>query len=133
MILSPTKSFIERHHVLVARVVVESKRSIVIPIRVFNPGVAPVTLKEGMVTGVLQPAMVLEEVGLQSARIATDSKFTNQSSVSVPNHLQMLYAESCANLPEDSRHQLAQLLQTYGDVFSTRPTDLERNKPRSST
>lgn len=99
MILSPTKCFVARHHVLMARVLVMLQRSTVIPIRVFIPGAAAVTLKRETVAGVLQPAMVLEEV---------------------------LYAESSANLPEDSCRQLAQLLQTYGDVFSTDPTDLGR-------
>lgn len=75
---------------------------------------------------VLQPAMVLEEVWLQPAGAAVGSKSTNRFSVSLPNHLQVLYAESCANLPEDSRRQLDQLLQTYGDVFSTDPTELGR-------
>lgn len=45
MMLSPTRSFIEKHHVLMARKVVQSQRSTVVPIRVFNPNAAPVTLK----------------------------------------------------------------------------------------
>lgn len=68
MMLSPTKSFIERNRVLVAYVVVQTRKSANIPIRVFNPGAAPVTLRRGAVAGVLQPATVLEKVELQTPR-----------------------------------------------------------------
>lgn len=85
MMLSPTLIFIDRHHLLVAHVVVQSQRSTVVPIRVFNPGAASVTLKRGTVAGVLLPAMVLEEVRTYPV------KATNQFPASVHNHLQVLY------------------------------------------
>ncbi|KAJ7987648.1 hypothetical protein DPEC_G00328660 [Dallia pectoralis] len=60
--LSPTKGFVEKHHVLVARVVVQAQRSTNVPIRIFNPGALPVTLKRGVVAGILQPATVLKKM-----------------------------------------------------------------------
>ena len=60
LMLSPTKGFIEKHHVLVAHLVVQAQRSTNVPIRVFNPGALPVTLKRGVVAGILQPATVRE-------------------------------------------------------------------------
>ncbi|CAL8343095.1 unnamed protein product [Merluccius merluccius] len=51
MMLSPTKGFIEKHHVLVARIVVQLQQSTNIPIRVFNPGAALVILKRGAMAG----------------------------------------------------------------------------------
>lgn len=68
---------------------------------VFNSSATPLTLKRGTLAGVLQPAILLKEVQLQSA--GTAEKSINQIQVTVPNHLQALYAESCANLPEESR------------------------------
>jgi len=44
--------------------------------------------------------------------------------VSVPNHLEALYAESCVSLPEKDRCGLAELLTSFSDVFSTGPTNL---------
>ena len=126
MMLSPKKSFMEKHQVLVARVVVQSPRSTHVPIRVFNPGAAPVVLKRGSVAGVLQPAMVLGEMELHPTGAPAVSRTTNPFPAFVPTHLQVLYAESCVNLPEHNRSELAHLLQSYGDVFSTGPTDLGR-------
>lgn len=124
--LNPTRSFIERHHILMACAVVQSQRSTFVPIRVFNPSAVPVILKRGTVAGILQPATVLEDVWPQPVGAVVESKSMKQFAISVPDHLQMLYAETCGNLPEDSHHRLAQLLQSNGDVFSTGPTDLGR-------
>ena len=44
----------------------------------------------------------------------------------VPQHLQELYAQSSTELNQEEQLQLAQLLCTYEDVFSTGPTDLSR-------
>ncbi|KAL7396302.1 hypothetical protein ABVT39_003859 [Epinephelus coioides] len=124
MMLSPTKGFIEKHHVLVARIVVQTQQSTNIPIRVFNPGTASVTLRKGAVAGLLQPVKVMGEVGLQPTGASTVSEPVSSDSVSVPSHLQSLYTESCASLAEDDRGRVAHLLQSYSDVFSTGPTDL---------
>ncbi|KAG1937121.1 hypothetical protein F2P79_018352 [Pimephales promelas] len=64
LMLSPTKGFIEKHHVLVARIIVQAQRSTNVPIRVFNLGALPVTLKRGAVAGILQPAAVVGKVEL---------------------------------------------------------------------
>ncbi|KAL7373215.1 hypothetical protein ABVT39_001512 [Epinephelus coioides] len=126
MMLSPTKGFIEKHHVLVAHIVVQTQQSTNIPIRVFNPGTAPVTLRKGAVAGLLQPVKVMVEVGLQPTEASTVSEPVSSDSVSVPSHLQSLYTESCASLSEDDRSRMAHLLQSYSNVFSTGPTDLGR-------
>ncbi|CAL8371798.1 unnamed protein product [Gadus morhua 'NCC'] len=62
LMLSPTKGSIEKHHVLVAHIIVQAQRSTNVPIRVFNPGALPVTLKRGAVAGILQLATVLEKL-----------------------------------------------------------------------
>ncbi|KAF7648021.1 hypothetical protein LDENG_00163390 [Lucifuga dentata] len=46
------------------------------------------------------------------------------SILTVPQHLQELYAQSSTKLKPDEQLQLAQLLCTYGSVFSTGPADL---------
>ncbi|KAM6975889.1 retrovirus-related Pol polyprotein from transposon 412 [Tautogolabrus adspersus] len=126
MMLSPIKSFIEKHHVLVAHAVVQPQGSTSIPIRVFNPGAAPVTLRGGAVAGVLQPAQVLE--GVEPLSTSTSAVFepVHPVSVSVPSHLRVLYDESCSCLSEEDCCKLAYLLQSYSDVLSTSPTDLGR-------
>uniref|UniRef100_A0AAV2LRT2 Uncharacterized protein n=1 Tax=Knipowitschia caucasica TaxID=637954 RepID=A0AAV2LRT2_KNICA len=124
LMLSPTKAFIEKHCVLVAHAVVQPLKSAGIPIRVFNPGSTPVTLKRGTVAGVLQPAEVVAT--LESAPTLPPSKPGPINSVSVPSHLQVMYGESCSILSEGDCNKLAHLLHSYADIFSTGPTDLGR-------
>uniref|UniRef100_A0AAV2K6V2 Integrase p58-like C-terminal domain-containing protein n=1 Tax=Knipowitschia caucasica TaxID=637954 RepID=A0AAV2K6V2_KNICA len=124
LMLSPTKAFIEKHCVLVAHAVVQPLKSAGIPIRVFNPGSTPVTLKRGTVAGVLQPAEVVAT--LESAPTLPPSKPGPINSVSVPSHLQVMYGESCSILSEGDGNKLAHLLHSYADIFSTGPTDLGR-------
>uniref|UniRef100_A0AAV2IY46 Gypsy retrotransposon integrase-like protein 1 n=1 Tax=Knipowitschia caucasica TaxID=637954 RepID=A0AAV2IY46_KNICA len=129
LMLSPTKAFIEKHCVLVAHAVVQPLKSAGIPIRVFNPGSTPVTLKRGTVAGVLQPAdhRAAEVVAtLESAPTLPPSKPGPINSVSVPSHLQVMYGESCSILSEGDCNKLAHLLHSYADIFSTGPTDLGR-------
>ncbi len=87
LVLSPIKCFVERHRVLVARVVVQARQSADIPIRVFNPGAAPVTLKKGAVAGVLQPAKVVEVAAPLSLKVPTAPETVNCPSAPVPPHL----------------------------------------------
>lgn len=114
-----------RATVLVAHVVVQAWQSGV-PIRVFNPGATPVTLRKGAVASVLQPAEVLGEMEPQPTRITAAPDRVQPAPAPVPNHLQVLYAESCVNLPEGDHGRLAELLASYSDIFSTVPTDLGR-------
>jgi hypothetical protein len=65
LMLSQTKGFIEKHHVLVAHIIVQAQRSTNVPIIVFNPGALPVTLKRGAVAGILQPSTLLENLDPQ--------------------------------------------------------------------
>lgn len=51
---------------------------------------------------------------------------SNITSLTVPQHLQELYAQSSTELNAEELVQLARLLSTYGSVFSTGPTDLGR-------
>ena len=125
LMLSPTKTFVKRHHVLVAHVVVQA-RQFGIPIRVFNPGAKPVTLRKGVVAGILQPAEVLGEAEPHPSKVTATPEHVHPAPVSIPSHLQVLYADSCTNLPEEDCRRLAQLLESYSDVFSTGPTDLGR-------
>ncbi|CAI5677314.1 unnamed protein product [Oreochromis niloticus] len=125
MILSPTKGFVEKHQVLVAHAVVQP-RTPSIPIRVFNPGAAAVTLKRGAVAGVLQPVQVLEGSGSHPPRVLAALELNGTAPASVPSHLQALYADSSPGLTHVARCELAGLLRSYGDVFSTGPNDLGR-------
>lgn len=61
--LSPTKAFIEKHHVLVAHVVIHPQ-SASLPIRIFNLGTTPDKVKKGAMAGVLQPVQVVAGEGL---------------------------------------------------------------------
>ena len=49
MVLSPTKGFVEKHKVLVARIHVEAQPLKTVPLRIFNPGNSAVTIKNGAV------------------------------------------------------------------------------------
>ncbi|XP_062374552.1 uncharacterized protein LOC134062534 isoform X1 [Sardina pilchardus] len=119
VLLSPTKGFIEKHKVLVARVLVEAQSSKGVPLRIFNPGHTAVTIRRGVIAGFLQPAEALEP-----ADTTATIKLLGQPTV--PQHLQELYDQSAAELDRDGQLQLAQLLCTYGSVFSTGPGDLGR-------
>ena len=125
LILSPTKGFIEKQHVLVAHIIVQAQRSTNVPIRVFNPGALPVTLKRGAVAGILQPATVLGKLEPQPPLPYRPLDLLTLSA-SLPSHLQALYNESSASLPKGDHERVAHLLRSYSDVFSTGPTDLGR-------
>lgn len=60
VMLSPTKGFVEKHRLLVARALVETQHSGTVPLRIFNPGNAPVTIKEGVIAAVLQPVEAVQ-------------------------------------------------------------------------
>ncbi|CAI5674954.1 unnamed protein product [Oreochromis niloticus] len=126
MVLNPTKGFVGKHQVLVAHAVVQPRKPSSIPIRVFNPGAAAVTLKRGAVAGVLQPVQVLEGSGSHPPRVLAALELNGTAPASVPSHLQALYAESSPGLTHVARCELADLLRSYGDVFSTGPNDLGR-------
>ncbi|KAM3623655.1 uncharacterized protein V6R79_013858 [Siganus canaliculatus] len=113
VLLSPTRGFVERHRLLVARVLVEAQSLKTVPFRIFNPGNAAVTVKEGAIAGFLQSAQAL-----QPTETGTQHEMTFNSPPTVPEHLQELYAQSSPELSAEDQHQLAQLLSTYGDPSS---------------
>ena len=115
VLLSPTKGFVEKHKVLVARAVVEAQPLKVVPLRIFNPGNTAITIKKGAVAGVFQTFKVLP------SETPAQLEQTVSSSPVVPHHLQELYAQSSTELNVEEQHQLAQLLATYGSVFSMGP------------
>lgn len=121
VLLSPTKGFIEKHRVLMARVVVDTPSNNHVPIRLYNPGATPVRVKKGTIAGVLQTADVI-----QPFCECTEPSHTSSQSSNVPVHLQRLYTESCTELRAGECHGLAKLLSSYQDVFSTGPNDLGR-------
>ncbi|KAM8865066.1 uncharacterized protein ACB058_006440 isoform 2-T2 [Synchiropus picturatus] len=125
LLLSPTKSFVEKHHVLVAPTVLKGQRPTTIPVRVFNICSIPVTVKKGTVAGVLQAAEVVEESALVPSEVTTPT-ITDSLSSPVPDHLKELYVESCAGLPPVNHGALAELLSSFANVFSASPTDLGR-------
>lgn len=121
VMLSPTKGFVEKHRVLVTRVLVEAQPLKTVPLRIFNPGNTAITIKKGAIAGFLQPAQALQpaDTTAQPDKIVT-------SSPTIPQHLQELYAQSSTELKTEEQLQLAQLLCIYGSVFSTGPDDLGR-------
>lgn len=104
MILSPTKGFVEKHKVILPRVLVHPQTSKTVPLRLFNPGNKAVTIKEGSLAGLLQPAEALQP---PCAPPATDSPV---SFPMVPLHLEELYAQSSKNLNDGECLQLKRLL-----------------------
>ncbi|CAI5671880.1 unnamed protein product [Oreochromis niloticus] len=120
MMLSPTKGFVEKHKVLIARVLVNAQPSKAVPLRLFNPGNKAVTIKEGSIAGRLQPAEAVEPSMVSPAEDSLTSPPV------VPLHLQELYAQSSTDLNDYEQLQLKHLLCTYGHVFSTGPADLGR-------
>lgn len=120
MMLSPTKGFVEKHKVLIARVLVNTHSTNVVPLRLFNPGNKAVTIKEGAMAGLLQPAEALPPPS-----VPTLADFP-ASSPAVPEHLQELYAQSSADLNDNEKLELSDLLCAYESVFSRGPADLGR-------
>ena len=121
LMLSPTKGFVEKHRLLVARVLVEVQPHMTMPLRIFNPGNSAVTIKKGAIVGLLQPVEVLQPT---NAVAHNQPEQTVSSRPPVPQHLQELYAQSSTELNQEEQRRLAQLLCTYENVFSTGPTDL---------
>ena len=119
VMLSPTKGFVEKYKVLVARVLVEGQPSKGVPLRIFNPGNSAVTIRRGAIAGFLQPAEVLAPANITASAKPSEHPI-------VPQHLRELYDQSAAELSQDEQLQLAQLLCTYGNAFSTGPGDLGR-------
>ncbi|XP_026022288.1 uncharacterized protein LOC113021785 [Astatotilapia calliptera] len=120
MMLSPTKGFVEKHKVLIARVLVNAQPSKAVPLRLFNLGNKAVTIKAGSIAGLLQPAEAVEPSMVSPAADSLTSPPV------VPLHLQELYAQSSTDLNDYEQLQLKRLLCTYGHVFSTGPADLGR-------
>ncbi|KAL6474176.1 hypothetical protein MHYP_G00177370 [Metynnis hypsauchen] len=120
IVFSPTKGFMEKHRVLVARIVVKAQPMNRIPIRIYNPGATAVTVKKGTVAGVLQTAEVIQT----DSNIPSKVQSTDFSMPAVPDHLKALYTESASMLSADMRLRFTQLLHTYRDVFSSGLGDL---------
>lgn len=118
MLLSPTIGFVEKHKILMARVLVDDQPNSVVPLRLFNPGNKTVTIKEGAVAGLLQPAKALPPSNNPKGTFRPDT-FPK-----VPEHLQELYVQSSTDLKGDEKLELSKLLCTYEDVFSRGPGDL---------
>uniref|UniRef100_A0AAV2K8I4 RNA-directed DNA polymerase n=1 Tax=Knipowitschia caucasica TaxID=637954 RepID=A0AAV2K8I4_KNICA len=120
MMLSPTKGFVEKHKVLIARALVNAQPANIVPLRLFNPGNKAVTIKEGAIAGLLQPAEALS-----SSSVPTAADFPT-SSPAVPGHLQELYAQSSTDFNDNEKLELSNLLCAYESVFSRGPGDLGR-------
>ena len=120
MMLSPTKGFVEKHKVLVARAFVNGQPSSVVPLRLFNLGNKAVTIKEGAIAGLLQPAEALLPPSMPTA-----ADFP-ASSPAVPEHLLELYSQSSTDLNDFEKLELSKLLCVYESVFSRGPGDLGR-------
>ncbi|MEQ2204331.1 hypothetical protein XENOCAPTIV_011529 [Xenoophorus captivus] len=56
MMLSSTKGFVEKHKVLIARVLFGAQPSKAVPLCLFNPGNEAVTIEERSMVGLMQPA-----------------------------------------------------------------------------
>ncbi|KAL7857234.1 hypothetical protein SRHO_G00161330 [Serrasalmus rhombeus] len=123
VMLNPTRGFVEKHGLLVARVVVDAKPNEHVPIRLFNPGTTPVKVNKGAIAGFLQAADVVQ---LPPSVPPAEPFQTCPNFPVIPPHLQPLYRDSASVLAANDRRDLAQLLSTYADVFSTGPADLGR-------
>ncbi|RXN36679.1 Retrovirus-related Pol poly from transposon [Labeo rohita] len=119
MLLSPTKGFMEKHQVMVARIIIGAQPSHRVPVRLYNPGTVAVKVRKGVIAGILQPADVVQASTAELPPV-------DSCPTVVPSHLPLLYAESTGDLREAEQHELAELLCAYSDVFSTGPTDLGR-------
>lgn len=78
VLLNPTKRFVEKHKVLLARAVVEARPLKVVSLCIFNPGNRSVTIKKGAIAGVLQPVKVLP-----SAATAQGEQIVGHTSASI--------------------------------------------------
>ncbi len=119
VLLSPTKGFMEKHQVMVARIIIGAQPGNRVPVRLYNPGTVAVKVRKGVIAGILQPADVVQAP-------TADLPPADSCPAVVPSHLQSLYTESTRDLREAEQRDLAELLRAYSDVFSTGPTDLGR-------
>ncbi|KAL0202037.1 hypothetical protein M9458_000055, partial [Cirrhinus mrigala] len=108
MLLSPTKGFMEKHQVMVARIIIGAQPSHRVPVRLYNPGTVAVKVRKEVIAGILQPADVVQA---STAELPP----ADSCPTVVLSHLQPLQnsvsLRSCFVLT---------------DVFSTGPTDLGR-------
>ena len=107
-----------------------------VPVRCWNPSSYPLTLRAGSViasyTAVTEHQVVTmdEEPALSNLEMVkkTPDDKTIQPT-SVPEHVSSLYAEACANCKSaEERQEMAKLLCSYQDVFSSGKDDVGLTK-----
>jgi len=128
-LMSGTKRFVEQHHVLVARVMIDTYDTKDVPTRLYNIGSDPVTIDKGTLIAQLQPVdavyddSVLHDLCVH--KMSSDDTCVDVSDPdNIPEHLQNMFDESKVGLNENDQNQLVNLLCDYSDVFSTGPLDL---------
>ena len=114
---------------MVARTVVDMSevQSDMVPMRIFNPTLETITVKEGDCIGKVTPAVSCEKVGIQdSCNDQNDVEIVIDVISRVPAHLQDLYWASVTELPLEQHRRVAKFLIEYQDVFSAGDYDLGR-------
>ena len=120
MILEPSKRFVQKKGLLVAKTVCEPK-GVSVCVRVCNVMNEPMVIYKNTHLGVLCNA---ETVSVVQSR---EPAYVNRVQVSqntVPDHLIDLYDRSVSELPKQHHKKVAQLLVSNADVFSKNEHDL---------
>lgn len=125
VMLSPTKGFMEKHKLLVARVIVAAQPATYVPLRIYNPGSTAVTIKRGAVAGLLHPAEALLTTDTDETTTSQPSQTEAGLSI-VPQHLQELYTQLSLNHKSgSSSHSCCPPIAVYSllaPVTSAAPT-----------
>jgi hypothetical protein len=115
--LETTSSFQRKHCMLVACAVVKVGPQGV-PIRIFNAGDKPATVYKNTI------AATCWEVEVMKPMEESGEKKGTEVMENLPEHLQQLFKDGCANLTDENQQRLRELLIEYQEVFSAHDLDM---------
>ena len=143
--------FVEKHNLVVAPCLVDASGHATVKVRVMNPFMHPISVKQDTVVGHMQEVhlevdLVLEEEnkeesenygqlrqislgkqgsGLPVRMVSTGSERSCGNEIpAVPPHLEALFREATENRTPEECEAVASLLHKYGNIFSKNELDL---------
>ena len=128
-VVEPANKFVQHHEIVVAKVLVDTRKDIV-PVRLLNLSDKYTTLYKGTNIATCEP---VEEIFSPEERTnhrtdlraavcqASDVRATDHD---LPNYLQDLYSRCTTYLDDEQREQLVALLMRHQDAFATSSEDL---------
>jgi hypothetical protein len=122
-LLEPSSRFRRKHCMLVASAVVTAGEKGV-PVRIFNAGDTDVTIYKNTEVARCTAAEVMEAGAGKTPSQVPVKEGTGRRKV--PKHLERMFDEGCRELGDLDQGRLADLLEEYGEVFSSHELDMGR-------